>query len=66
MFIDSDAERGEARAGRGRGRAGGARPRRRRGVSCVHHRPGRQPQPAHQLPPARPWVRRHAATPDPA
>lgn len=61
-LFDSDAEGGEARAGGGRGRTGGTR----RGVSFANHILGRQPQPAYQLPPARPRLWRHAAAPDPA
>lgn len=60
-MFDSDAEGGEARASGERG-GGGAR----RGVSGPSHTAGRQPQPTHQLPPARPWLWRHAAAPDPA
>lgn len=60
MLINSDAERGEARAGGGRGRGGGTR----RGVSFAYHATGRQPQPAHQLSPARPRLWRHAKASD--
>lgn len=60
ILNNSDAEGGEARAGGGRSWGGGTR----RSVSFAHHSLGRQPQPAHQLPPARPWLRGHASTPD--
>lgn len=62
MLFDSDAEGGKARAGGGRGRTGGPR----RGVSFAYYAPGRQPQPAHHLPPPWPWLRRHATAPDQA
>lgn len=61
VLNNSDAEGGEARASGGRIWGGGTR----HGVSGAHHAPGGQP-PAHQLPPARPRLWRHASAPDTA
>lgn len=62
VFVNSDAEGGEARAGGGRSRSGGTR----RGVSVADHATGWQPKPAHQLPPTGPRLWRYTTAPNQA